>query len=544
MIDRRSFPICNKSFDGLTCRHRGEHLCEPRAAHVKAFFVELLVHTKGDYAFKPFIPTDWQEVEVLRPLFGKVIWDAERKRYVRKYRELYLFIARKNGKSELLAGITLYLLVGDGEEGAEIYGLALDKDQAAQVYRVASRMVDLSPQLSKRLQQVRYNRRIVDPKTASFYAVSAGDALGALGGNPHGAYIDELLTQPSRELYDVLRSGWGTRAQPLLCMATTAENDPNGFAASERQWSERVLESPDLDPRRLVVMYTTDPDEDWTSPDVWRKANPALGDFLDIRVLEDECAKAIENPVAERAFRQYRLNQPAQQTGRAIKLPQWDKSAGEVPWSEVLDARAGERCFCGLDLASTSDLASYCLVFPSEDGFAAHWRHFAPESLLSALDRRTGAQGSVWAALGALELTEGDVIDYGAIIEALELDRTKVEIAEIAFDPWGATQLSQTLTDRGWPLISFRQGFASLAAPTSEFLRLIASGSFHHGGNPVARWEAANLITRSDPAGNLKPDKAKSMDKIDGIVAAIMALDRAIRHQTVEPEPEYVAMGF
>lgn len=543
-MDRRSLPICNQAFDAVLCRHRGEHLCEPRAAKVKAFFSELLVHTKADWARKPFIPSEWEYVEVLRPLFGQVVWDPERKRYVRRYRELYLYIARKNGKSELLAGITLYLLVADGEEGAEIYGLALDRDQAAQVYRVASRMVELSPQLSKRLQIVNYARRIVDSKTASFYAVTAGDALGSLGGNPHGAYIDELLTQPSRDLYDVLKSGWGVRAQPMLLMATTAENDPNGFAASEREWSERVLEDPSLDPRRLVVMYRTDPDEDWTDPDVWRKANPALGDFLDIRVLEDECHKAIENPTAERAFRQYRLNQPAQQTGRAIKLPSWDRSAGRVPWSSMLDAMTGERVFCGLDLASTSDLASYCLVLPVEDSYMALWRHFAPEALIGPLDRRTGAQASVWAAQGALTLTEGDVIDYGAIIEALESDRDRLEIVEIAFDPWGATQLSQTLQDRGWPLVQFRQGFASLAAPTAEFLRLVSAGHFHHGGNPVARWEAANLITRTDPAGNLKPDKGKSMDKIDGIVAAIMALDRAIRKEAVEPEPDYVAAGF
>lgn len=543
-MDRRSLPICNRVFDGKTCKKRGEHLCESRAAHVKAFFVELLVHTKGDWAHQPFIPTRWQETRVLRPLFGQVVWDPDRKRYVRRYRELYLFIARKNGKTELLAGITLYLLVGDGEESAEIYGLALDRDQASQVYRVCSRMVELSPSLSKRLQQVKYARRIVDPKTASFFAVTAGDALGSLGGNPHGAYIDELLTQPSRDLYDVLKTGWGARAQPMLCMATTAENDPNGFAASERAWSERVVEDPSLDPRRLVVFYSTDPEEDWTSPAVWRKANPALGDFLDIKVLEDECNKAVANPAAERAFRQYRLNQPAQATGRAIKLPQWDRSAGSIAWLDVLDAMTGEPCFAGLDLASTSDLASYALVLAVADGFVCHWRHFAPSASLSGLDRRTGGQATVWVAQGALTLTVGDVIDYGAIIEALEQDRERVEIAEIAFDPWGATQLSQTLQDRGWPLVSFRQGFASMAAPTAEFLRLVAAGSFHHGGNPVARWEAANLITRTDPAGNLKPDKAKSMDKIDGIVAAIMGLDRAIRHQAVEPEPDYAAAGF
>ena len=510
--------------------------------HVHDFFRELLVHTKGDYARQPFIPTRWQSERVLTPLFGTVEWDATRGRYVRRYRELYLFIARKNGKTEMLAAITLYLLVADNEESAEVYGLALDKDQASQVYRVCARMVELSPVLAKRLGIMRSYSRIVDESTSSFFAVMAGDALGSLGANPHGAYIDELLTQPSRDLYDVIRTGWGTRAQALLCMATTAENDPAGFAATERAWSERVLEDPDLDHGRLVVMYSTDPEADWTDEAEWHKANPALGDFLDIRVLREECNKAIENPAAERAFRQYRLNQPTQAVGRAINLVAWDAGAGEVDYQALLDNLAGRPCYAGLDLASTSDLAAYALVFPGEDGFDVVWRHFAPTGALQALARRTGGQAEAWAADGTLSMTEGEVIDYDAIMAAMEADRLVVDIREVAFDRWGATQLAGQMLDAGWPLVQVGQGFATMSGPTKELLRLVAARRWRHGANPLARWEAANLVTRSDPAGNLKPDKAKSMDKIDGIVAAIMGLDRACRH--AEAEKDYAAAGF
>lgn len=534
--------VCSRTFDDLTCGQVGDHICLPRVAHVVAFFTELLVHTKGDWARKPFIPTDWQRERILTPLFGAVQWDDQRQRYVRRYRELYLFIARKNGKTELLAAITLYLLVGDGEEGAEIYGLALDKDQASLVYRVAVRMVELSDTLSKRLDIYKSTTRIVDERKGSFFTITAGDALGALGANPHGAYIDELLTQPTRDLYDVLRSSFGARAEPMLLMATTAENDPAGFAASERQWSERVAENPDLDRRRLVVMYAADPADDWRIEDTWRQANPALGEFLDIEVLRSECKKAIENPAAERAFRQFRLNQPANAVGRAIDLPVWDAGVGPIPYRSMPETLAGRVAFAGLDLASTQDLASYALAFPDDDGYAVLWRHFAPSSAVPALDRRTGGGAQVWASDGTLTVTEGDVIDYGAIVAGLDADADRYDIRQIGYDRWGATQLATELTEAGWPLIQIGQGFASLSGPTKDFLRLVASRTLRHGGNPLARWEAANLVTRSDPAGNLKPDKAKSMDKIDGIVALIMALDLAMRH--VDPPKKYVTMGF
>lgn len=535
--DRRRFPPCGRVFDGQECRKRGEHLCVPRADHAVSFFRELLVHTKGTYARQAFIPSDWQRRDVLVPLFGTVVWEPGWNMYLRRYRELYLSTGRKNGKTELIAGIMLYLLVGDGEESAEVYGLALDKDQAALAFNAAARMVVLSPILARRLHVLRGARRVTDERTASFFAVEAGDAMGALGPSPHGAYIDELLTQPSRDLYDALRTGFGARAQPLLVLATTADNNPSGFAASERSWSERVAEEPDLDRARLVVIYAAPPDADWTSEATWKLANPALGDFLDPRILRSEVTKAVNNPAAQRSFEQYRLNRQGAQAGRAVDLATWDHAPDRTA------DLTGRTCYAGLDLASTIDLASYALDFPdAEGGHDVLWRVFTPASALAALDRRTGGKASVWAADGLLTVTEGNVIDYDAIKVALREDAETYDLREVAFDRWGATQLSTELLEEGFPLIQTGQGFASMSGPTKELLRLVASGNYRHGSNPVARWQAANLIVRTDPSGNLKPDKAKSTDKIDSIVASIMALDRALRHGAAQTD--YAAAGF
>ena len=556
MPDRRRFSPCRRTFDGMTCWRRGEHLCEPRVAHAMAFFTELLVHTKGDWARRPFVPAWWEEHRVIRPLLGTVEWDGGWRRYVRRYRELYLSTGRKNGKSELVAGLMLYLLSSDDEEAAECYGLALDRDQAALVYNAAARMVALSPVLARRLRTWASQRITYEP-TASFFTIMAGDALGALGPNPHAAYIDELLTQPSRDLYDALRTGFGSRSQPMMILTTTADNDPAGFAAAEREWSEQVLADPGLDRRRLVVLYAA-PKEcgegcqvehahvvaPWDDPATWALANPALGLYLDERVLADEAAKAKANPAAQRAFEQFRLNRQSDQAGRAIDTSVWDASAGPVPHTQLAAQLAGRACFGGLDLASTSDLASYCLSFPAPDGsHDAIWRTFAPEAALEALDRRTGGRARVWAAQGWLTLTPGNVIDYDAIKAALLADAERYEILEVGFDRWGATQLASQLLDEGVPLIQVGQGFATMSAPTKELLRLVAAGWYRHGGSPLIRWQAGNLVTRQDPAGNLKPDKARSADKIDSIVAAVMALDRAIRH-VAAPSDDYMAAGW
>jgi phage terminase large subunit-like protein len=509
---------------------------------VVAFFAELLTHTKGLYARKPFILTRWEREDIVAPLIGTVVWDDEHGRYVRRYRILYLSVARKNGKTELLSGLVLYLLCADGEASAEIYGLALDSGQAGLVYRVAARMVANSPVLRARLQVIRGAERIVDETTNSFYAVAPGDAEGNLGEEPSGAVIDELLTQRGRELFDTMKTSMGTRAQPLLMLATTAESDPAGFAASEREWSERVAEDPELEPERLVVIYRSAEGADWTKPATWKQANPALGDFLSQRVLAAECRTAQRNPAAERSFKQFRLNWPVSKVGRAILMPVWDESAGDVPAAELPGHLAGRECFGGLDLAATQDLAAYALIFPGDDGYDVIWRHFCPAARLADLSRRTGGKAEVWVARGELTLTEGPVTDYESIRTALNGDRLVYVIRELAFDPWNAVQLAVELGDDGWVMVPFAQSARNMSASSAELLRLIAAGEFHHGHNGLAGWEASNAVTRTDGAGNVKFDKARSADKIDGIVAAVMGLDRALRRSA--RSEDYAAAGF
>ncbi len=506
-----------------------------RADRAQQFFERILRHTKGRYAGCLFGLTPWQRDEIIRPLFGTVAFDKQVNEWVRLYRLAWIELARKNGKSELMAGVGLLLLCADDEQGAEVYGAAKDREQAGHVFRVARRMVELSPVLTKRLRVVESTKTIIDPQTDSFYRVIAADGAGNLGQNPHGILFDEVIAQPSRELWDALKTGMGARTQPLMVAATTAGNDPAGFAASEHAYCARVAADPRVDPSRFVYLRNTPADADPWDEKGWSFANPALGDFLSIQTLRDEAREAQANPAVENTFRQFRLNQWVQQHTRWIPLPAWDASAGMV----VEDALRGRRCFGGLDLASSVDIAALAWDFPGDDGYHdVIWRFFIPEERLPDLDRRTGGQAAAWVREGLITATPGNVIDYQAVLRQIDLDAQAFDVVELAYDRWGMTQLSQDLIDAGMTVIPFGQGFASMSGPTKELERLVLDGRYRHGGNPVMRWMIDNVMVRTDPAGNIKVDKAKSGDKVDGVVAGVMGLDRATRH-----EPKKVRSG-
>ena len=514
------------------CRGSGRHVCKPRAEHVVGFFEELLVHTKGRWARSPFKLEVWQRRDIVVPLFGTVEYSTEWKRWVRSYRTGWLEMGRKNGKSELLAGFAIVLLCGDDEEGSEVYGCARDRDQARVVYQVAERMVDLSPVLSKRLKVYRSAKRLVDERTGSFYQVVAADAVGNLGLNPHGVLFDEVLAQPNRELWDAFVTAMGTREQPLMIAATTPGDDPVGLCAVEHDYTERVLRQPHLDPRRFGYIRNTPQGADPFNPKTWRLANPALGQFKSLQVMRDAAKQARHNPAALKAFKQFQLGMWGTSAVTAwIDLQAWDQTAGLVRVEEM----AGRPAYAGLDLASTTDLAAWCVTVgsePDEEGnrtFDSVWRTWAPEAKRGELDERTGGQASVWARQGFLRFTEGDVIDYRAILQDVDEDARRFDIAEVGYDRWGMTQMSQDLTDLGLVVVPIGQGFASMSAPTKAFEGLVRSGHYRHGGNPVMRWMIDNVRLRTDPAGNIKADKGKSAEKIDGVIAAIMALDRALR---------------
>ena len=530
-------PICGREFDGRRCRKRGAHHCRQRADHVVAFFHELLVHTKGRWSRTPFELARWQEHDILRPLFGEVVFDEQAGMYVRRYRIAYLSMARKNGKTEIAAGIALYLLVADGEEGAEIYGCAKDRDQARLVYDVAARMVRLSPVLSRRLVVKEHARRIVDEQTGSFYEVIPADATGALGSNPHGVLYDELLTAPSGDLWNALRTGAGARTQSLLLATTTAGADRDSFCYSEYERARRVLEDPQTAPNRFAYIAEVPADADPWDEALWPKANPALGDFLSLETLRQEAAEARDDPAQENVFRQYRLNQWVSQSTRWCPMEVYDACAGQ-PWSA--DERpAGTRttkAFAGLDLSAKLDLTSWCLVVPGPDGTAdVVWRHWLPEAALPALSKATGGAAHAWVRDGWLSLTEGDVIDYEAVYAAIEADARTVTLAEIGYDPWSGEPAVQEIAKRVGPsveLVPVPQTFAGLSPGMTELMAVLRSKQIRTHGDPVARFcfDAVEVKRATDNPELIKPVKPRRSGtgghgkRIDAVLTAAMAV--------------------
>lgn len=527
----------------------GEIFYDPdRAQRVVNFFERVLVHTKGRYARAPFILTDWQREDIIEPVFGTVRYDAQLHEYVRNFNEVWLELARKNGKSEIMAGIALYMLCADGEEAAEVYSAARDRDQAALVYNVAARMVQLSPLLSRRLKVIDSRRRITDPNSGSVYSVIPGDAEGNLGQNPSAILFDEIIAQPSRELYDTLRTAFGSRDAPLLVCATTAGNDPESFAAAEHEEAMRVLETPSRQPNRYVYVRNLDPEADPFDESNWHIPNPALGDFLNIAQLRAEASAAREDPLKEESFRQFRLNQWRQTATRAIPIHVWDSGAGMV----VPDQLEGRRCFAGLDLAATTDLAALVLLFPPENpeelevdidldeikdgklppGFEVLGHYWAPAGSVPILDKSTGGKISAWEKQGKIEIVDGEVIDYSLIHEQLEVANRKYGLVDVSLDPWNSSNTIQWCEDHSITAVSVAQTIRALSPPTKELRRLVTRRQIRHGGDPVLRWNIDSLEVKRDASDNerpVKPDRKKSGKRIDGAVALIMALDGAMR---------------
>lgn len=502
-----------------------EYHFDTKAAQIVVnFFEKLLVHSKGEWAGQPFKLAEWQR-ELIRTLFG---W--KRDDGTRQYRTAYIEIPRKNGKSTLAAGIALYLLFADGEPGAEVYSAAADRDQAAIVFNEAKNMTEESLQLARRAEV--YKRSIVVPSERSAYRVLSADAFTKHGLNAHGVVVDELHAQPTRDLVDVLVTGTGSRRQPLVVFITTAGFDRESICYEYHEYARKIEDGIIQDDTFFVYIAAADQEDDWQDPAIWAKANPNLGVSVKLEYLENECRRAQQVKAYQNTFRRLHLNQWTQQETRWLPLEAWDGCKTPV------DARLlqGSVCYGGLDLASTSDVASFVLDFPPEPGedVQTHaWLPFfwIPEENMVERARRDRVPYDAWARDGLLRTTPGNAIDYGFIIRDIEALGELYEIKEIAFDRWGAFQVSQQLEDAGFVMVGFGQGFASMSSPTKELLRLILEGLLAHGGHPILRWMADNVVVDSDAAGNMKPNKQKSREKIDGIVAGIMALDRATRHQ-------------
>ena len=488
-------------------------------------FIQCLKHTKGRWAGQPFHLLPWQE-QIVRDVFGILKPDGKR-----QFNTAYIEIPKKNGKSELAAAIALYLLFGDGEPSAEVYGAAADRQQASIVFDVANQMLQMTPALMRRAKILSANKRIRNNENNGFYQVLSAEVGTKHGLNVSGLVLDEVHAQPNRELYDVLTKGSGdAREQPVFFLITTAGNDVNSICYELHQKALDILEGRKIDHTFYPVIYGAAESEDWTDPKVWKKANPSLGETITMEKVKAACESAQSNPAEENTFRQLRLNQWVKQTVRWMPMLKWDACAFPVDQ----DALRGRQCYGGLDLSSTSDITAFVLVFPPEDENGKYeilpffW---LPEETIDLRVRRDHVPYDVWSREGLVFTTEGNVIHYGFIEEFIEELGTKYDIREIAFDRWGAVQMSQNLEGAGFTVVPFGQGYASMSPPTKELLKLVLEERLAHGGHPVLRWMVDNVTVRTDPAGNIKPDKEKSTEKIDGAVALIMALDRAIRHE-------------
>ena len=499
---------------------------DERKARRVVRFIEALRHTKGEFHGQPFHLLPWQE-KIIRDVFGTVRDDDPT---MRQYTTAYIEIPKKNGKSELGAAIALNMLINDDEWKAEVYSCASDRQQAAIVFDVAVDMVRQSPALMKRVKIIPSTRRMIYQPTGSIYQVLSSEVATKHGLNVSACIFDELHTQPTRALYDVMTQGSGdARKQPLWFFLTTAGTDRNSICWEVHQKALDILEGRKIDPRFYPVLFGLPDDADWTSEENWYRANPSLDHTITIDKVRDAFRKAQETPADENQFRQLRLNQWVKQSVRWMPMDKWDECGGVVdPY-----ALEGRACYAGLDLSSTSDLTALVLAFPptSEDEpYRVLPFFWLPEETLSLRVRRDHVPYDQWAKRGFIQTTEGNVVHYGFIERFIYELGERYNIREIAHDRWNATMMVQTLEDDGFTMVPFGQGFKDMSPPTKELMRIVLEHKLCHGGHPVLRWNMDNAYVRTDPAGNLKLDKEKSTEKVDGAVALVMALDRAQRN--------------
>jgi len=486
------------------------------ADRVCKFFEECLTHTKGELAGQPLRLEGWEQA-IVGCVFG---W--KRPDGTRRYREVFVFVPRKNGKTTFAAGLVNYMLFCDGEPGAEIYCAAADRDQASLVYGQAKEMVLHEPVLDRIAKIMATSKTVLWEAQNSFYRAISAEANTKHGYNVHAAVIDELHAQPNRELVDVLMTATGSRRQPLVLHITTSDYDRPSICNEKLDYAEKVRDGIFEDPSFLPAIWAASVDDDWTDPAVWAMCNPNLGVSLDEEYLRRECRRAQEVPAFENTFKRLHLNIKTEQAMRWLPMEAWDACACDLDESSLI----GKKCYAGLDLSTTTDLTALALYFPDECAVLPFF--WVPEDSAHERERRDRVPYETWARQGLITLTPGNVVDYGFVIQQFETLAGRFKILETAYDPWNATQTALDLQAKGHTMIEFRQGFVSMNEPSKRLETMIVGHTLRHSGHAVLRWNAANVSVLTDPAGNLKPTKEKSTGKIDGIVALIMALGRSM----------------
>lgn len=478
------------------------------------YFIEnLITHVKGELANKPFILEEWQKEDIIKPLFG---W--KRKDGTRRYRKAYIEIPRKNGKSNLCAAIALLLLFIDKEPGAEIYSAAGERNQAGIVFDIAKQMINNNKLLSERAKNYR-NSIVLNKDLMSFYQAISADADTKHGYNAHGIIFDELHTQPNRNLWDVLTTSVGARRQPLVVAITTAGFDKNSICWEVHDYACKVRDGVIDDDTFLPVIYAADAEDPIDKEETWKKANPGYGSIVKKEYIQQEAKKAKDQPSYENTFRRLHLNQWTSSDIKWISDDKWTSCEREI------QIPIGTTCWGGLDLATVKDLCAYTMTWEIDDGLYQKTYYWCPED--TVLDNN---EYKTWVNQGFMFKTDGNVTDYNFIKSFIMEQAEKYPLASLEYDRFNASQLIIDLTDEGINCRPFGQGFVSMSAPTKAYEQRILLGSenkpgaLFHDGNPVTRWNFDNVMLREDPAGNIKIDKAKSTNKVDGAVSCVMSL--------------------
>lgn len=486
-------------------------------------FFSLLRHYKGKWAGTPLALSPFQAFQI-GAIFGWV-WAATG---LRRFRTAYIEEPRKNGKTAKSAGIGLLLLIGDGEPGAEVYAAATKKEQAELVWGDAAQFVRKSPSLSRRIQPFRHS--LISPKNAGKFVPLSADDKTMDGLNPSGVIIDELHRHPTRAIVDVMRTAQGAREQPLQVEITTAGDNVESVCWEHHEYSKNVLEGVFEDDAWFAYIAAADPDDDWTNEATWFKANPNLGVSKDLDYMRTEFRRALNQPAEQREFKRLHLGIWSESAGGWMPMDRWNGCALETDDAKL----KGRKCVAGVDLSATTDVTAYVeLYLPTREDprWVARPFFWLPQAKIDAAKR--GEFGDLvrydlWHEKGLINATEGDVVDYDAVLNFVTARAEKVKVLEIGVDPWNATQFMTDLTNAGFPVVEVRQGYKTLSEPTKKLLELVLANKFAHDGHPVMRWMMSNVSIDRDPADNHKPSKKLSRQRIDGPVALIIALSRGL----------------
>ena len=509
-----------------TGHERGLYFDENAAARVFRFF-SYCRHYQGKLAGQPIILEGWQCFSEAN-IFGWKLSDG-----TRRFRMAYEEVARKNGKTTKLGGIGLYGLIGDGESGAKIYSAATKRDQARELFEASSNMVLQSPEI-KRLVKV-FRSELVSPQNFGRFEPLSADAKSMDGLNVFFGLVDELHAHPTSRVWDVIKSARGSRAQPLIRAITTAGFNRDGICYELRDYAIKVLDGTAIDDAFFAIIYTIDEGDEFDDESAWIKANPNLGVSVSIKDMQDQCRMARAMPSEMTEFLTKRLNIWTYGESKWMGMDSWNDCQQEY---NVLDCWDDEKtsefdgipCYGGLDLASVDDICSFKLVFNVNGKKRVIGRDYLPEQALENRLKKGYTFMERFKESGHLVITPGNVTDYEWVKADILKACKRFDVKEVAFDRWNSSQLVNDLLEEGVNMVEFGQGFASMNAPMKELLRLVLSKGIEHN-DPLLTWAMGNVVADTNPAGDIKPAKDKIKEKIDPVVAMIMALGRSMTNE-------------